>query len=93
LRQLLDTTPAREQFRAASNLPAELTNLYIERGRLDDALVLADTKIRQRSGSITTVSSGSSTRPRDQEPAPGCFPRLAPDHVRDDRFLGRLLLP
>jgi tetratricopeptide (TPR) repeat protein len=44
-RQLLDTATAREQFGTASNLAGDLINLYIDRGGLDNALVLVDTKI------------------------------------------------
>ena len=46
---------------------------------------------QHRSGSITTVSSGSSTRLRDAKDAPGCLPGLRPDRVRDDRFLAGFL--
>lgn len=43
--QLLDTATAREQLGTARNLAGDLINLYGARGRLDDALALADTKI------------------------------------------------
>jgi hypothetical protein len=33
------------------------------------------------------VSSGSSTRPREDDDAPNCLPGLRPDLVRDERFL------
>lgn len=40
----------------------------------------------QRSGWMTIVLSGSSTRLREAEGAPGCLPGLRPDLLRDERF-------
>jgi hypothetical protein len=40
---------------------------------------------------MTIVSSGSSTRLRETDDAPGCLPGLRPDAIRDERFFAGFL--
>jgi hypothetical protein len=49
--------------------------------------MIADTQDVQRSGWISNRSSGSSTRLREDDAAPGCLPGFRPDLTRDERFL------
>lgn len=41
---------------------------------------------RQRPGRISSRSSGSSIRQREDDEEPGCLPDLRPDLVRDERI-------
>jgi hypothetical protein len=63
------------------------TSTTCRRSRPDSAPPVSDfSHPEQCSGSITTTRSGSSSRLRDDEDAPGCLPGWRPDRVREERL-------